>query len=516
MEKELIINSTPTNVEIALLENSKLVELHKEKTNQRFIVGDIYLGYIKKLMPGLNAAFVEIGHKKDAFLHYTDLGPNVRSLIKFTKDSIANRQHTQMLDNFEMQDPIHKSGKINQVFNKKQPVLVQVLKEPISTKGPRLSCEITIPGRNLVLSPFNDVIAISKKISNSDEKKRLQLLVESIKPKSFGVIVRTAAEGKKVSDLHEELNQLLEKWGSVRSQLVNSNPPVKILSELDKTTSILRDMLTDDFNRIVIDDKDLYSNVKGYLNSVAPGKANILSYYRGRTPIFDKYGVTRQIKTSFGKTSTMGSGAYLVIEHTEAMHVIDVNSGPKSVKRDQEEAAFSVNMESAEEIARQLRLRDLGGLIIVDYIDMRNNENKHKLYKAMRDYMKNDSAQHTVLPLSKFGLMQITRERVRPAVKIDTSEKCPSCDGSGKINSSVEILVEIERDLDFIIKSKSHKSITLVVHPFIAAYLKKGFPNKQHRWYLKYKKWIRVKHDTDLQLMDYRFFDASEDEIRLS
>lgn len=516
MEKELIINSSPTNVEIALLENGKLVELHKEKTNQRFIVGDIFLGYIKKLMPGLNAAFVEIGHKKDAFLHYTDLGPNVRSLIKFTDDSIANRQHTQMLDHFKMQEPIHKSGKITQVFRKKQPVLVQVLKEPISTKGPRLSCEITIPGRNLVLSPFNDVIAISKKISNSDEKKRLQLLIESIKPKNFGVIVRTAAEGKKVIDLHEELNHLMEKWGSVRSQLVHSKPPVKILSELDKTTSILRDMLTDDFNRIVIDDKDLYDNVKGYLNSVAPQRAKILSYYRGRTPVFDKYGITGQIKTSFGKTATMPSGAYLVIEHTEAMHVIDVNSGPKSVKKDQEEAAFSVNMESAEELARQLRLRDLGGLIIVDFIDMRNNENKHKLYKAMREFMKGDSAQHTVLPLSKFGLMQITRERVRPAVKIDTSENCPSCSGTGKINSSAEIMVEIERDLEFIIRSKSHSSISLKVHPFIAAYIKKGLPSLQHKWYFRFKKWIKVKSDADFQIVEYRFFDASDDEIRLS
>ena len=516
MEKELVINSSPTSVEIALIEDGQLVELHKEKTNQRFIVGDIFLGYIKKLMPGLNAAFVDIGHKKDAFLHYTDLGPNVRSLVKYTDDSIANRQHTQMLDNFEIQKQISKSGKITQVFNKKDPILVQVLKEPISTKGPRLSCEITIPGRHIVLSPFNNVIAISKKISNSDERKRLQLLVESIKPANFGIIVRTAAEGKKVSDLHEELNQLLEKWGSVRSQLVHSKPPVKLLSELDKTTSILRDMLSDDFHKVVIDDKDLFDNVRTYLTSVAPKKNNILSFYKGRTPVFDKFGVSRQIKTSFGKTATMKSGAYLVIEHTEAMHVIDVNSGPKSVKKDQEDAALSVNLESAKEIARQLRLRDLGGLIIVDFIDMRSNDNKQQLYKSMRDFMKNDTAQHTVLPLSKFGLMQITRQRVRPAVKIDTSENCPACNGTGKINSSVEILVELERDLDFIIESKSHNKITLKVHPFIAAFLKKGLPSKQHKWYFKYKKWIKIEADSDCELVEYRFFDAAADEIRLS
>lgn len=516
MEKELIINSSPTNVEIALMEDGQLVELHKEKTNQRFIVGDIFLGYIKKLMPGLNAAFVEIGHKRDAFLHYTDLGPNVKSLVKFANDSIANRQHTQMLDKFELEKPISKSGKISQVFKKRDPILVQVLKEPISTKGPRLSCEITIPGRHLVLSPFNNVIAISKKISNSDERKRLQLLIESIKPLNFGVIVRTAAEGKKVSDLHEELNQLLEKWGSVRSQLVHSKPPVKLLSELDKTTSILRDMLSDDFNRIVIDDKDLYDNVKSYLQSVAPKRVNILHYYRGSTPVFDKHGVTRQIKSGFGKTATMKSGAYLVIEHTEAMHVVDVNSGPKTVNKDQDEAALAVNLESGKELARQLRLRDLGGLIIVDFIDMRSNDYKHMLYKSMKEYMKNDSAQHTVLPLSKFGLMQITRQRVRPAVKIDTSEKCPSCSGSGKINASVEILSEIERDLDFIVNSKSHNSITLKVHPFVAAFFKKGLPSQQHKWYFKYKKWIKVIGSPDCGLIEYSFFDATEDEIRLN
>ncbi|MFT6320052.1 MAG: ribonuclease G, partial [Granulosicoccus sp.] len=322
MEKELIINSTPTEVEIALLEDGKLVELHKQKTNTNFTVGDIFLGKIRKLMPGLNAAFVDIGHKKDAFLHYTDLGPKLRTLLKYTDHSISGQQQSFKLDQFDFEDEIIKTGKIDQVLNKKEPVLVQILKEPISTKGPRLSCEITIPGRYLVLSPFSNIVAVSKKISNADERKRLQRLVESIRPKNFGIIVRTAAEGKKVADLHEELDLMMSKWKQVHSQLHNANPPTKLLSELDKTTSILRDILSDSFNKIVVNDAEMHINIKSFLGTIAPDQVKIVKHHKSAKPIFDVHGISRQIKSSFGKTATMPSGAYLVIESTEAMHVI--------------------------------------------------------------------------------------------------------------------------------------------------------------------------------------------------
>ena len=511
----MIINSTPTGVRIALLEDNKLVELHNQKVNSNFIVGDIFLGRIKKLMPGLNAAFVDIGHKRDAFLHYTDLGPKLRSLVKYTNDSVTGKRNTASLDNFTFEPEIIKTGKVDQVMDKKLPILVQVLKEPISTKGPRLSCEITIPGRYIVLSPFTNVIAVSKKIGNSEERKRLRRLIESIRPKNFGIIVRTAAEGKKVADLHEELSGLLHKWNGIFKQLQRARPPLKLLSELDRPASILRDLLTNSFNRIIVDDKELYHNVRSYLAQIAPDQIKIVKEYNGKKPIFDTYGVTKQIKSSFGKTATMNSGAYLVIEHTEAMHVVDVNSGHKVVSGNRADAVFKVNMESAEEIARQLRLRDIGGLIIIDFIDMKPAEHRKELHKAMRKFMEKDRAQHTVLPLSKFGLMQITRQRARPEVKINTSEVCPACDGSGKVNSTILVTDDIERDLEFIMQSRPKSKIKLRLHPFIGAFLKKGLPSMQMRWYLKYHKWIRIAPDIEYPMLRYTFFDENDDEIRL-
>lgn len=516
VEKELIINATPADVEIALLEDERLVEIHNQKTNSNFLVGDIFLGQIKRMMPGLNAAFVDIGHKKDAFLHYTDLGPKLRSLLKYTDGAISGQITTHRLDHFKLEPEIIKTGKIDQALGKRQNILVQILKEPISTKGPRLSCEMTIPGRYLVLTPFSDVIAVSKKIANAEERKRLQVLIESIKPKNFGVIVRTAAEGKRVQDLLEELNMMMEKWESIFQQLHKAKAPAKLLSELDKTSSILRDILTDSFNKIVVNDKQLYQNIRTYLGAIAPDQVKIVSLYKGNKPIFDAHGVTRQIKSSFGKTATMNSGAYLVIEHTEAMHVIDVNSGHKMANTSQEDAVMNVNMEAAEEIARQLRLRDIGGIIIVDFIDMKNKDHRAELVKIMRQAMKKDRAQHTILPLSKFGLMQITRQRVRPEVTINTTETCPTCNGTGKITASILVMDEIERDMSFILQSHTATKLKLHVHPYLEAYLKKGLPSIQMRWFFQTRKWIKVVADADFGLMQHAFFDGNDEEIRLS
>ncbi|MBK9151991.1 MAG: Rne/Rng family ribonuclease [Saprospiraceae bacterium] len=516
MDKELIINATRSDVEIALIENGKLVELHKQKSNSNSTVGDIFLGSIKKLMPGLNAGFIDIGHRKDAFLHYTDLGPQIKSLIKYTQQVMKGTYNSPLLDGFELEPDNPKTGKIDQVFDKNTHVLVQVLKEPISTKGPRLSCEITLPGRYVVLTPFSDVVAVSKKIAGAEERKRLKVLVESIKPKNFGVIVRTAAEGKKVADLHNDIRELEEKWKTLFAELKKTKSPDKVLSEIDKTSSMLRDILNDNFNKIIIDDKNLYQSVRDYLTGIAPDKLKILQQYKGTRPIFDHYDVTRQIKASFGKTSTMSSGAYIVIEHTEAMHVIDVNSGPKMQRKDQEEAAMAVNLEAAEEIARQLRLRDIGGLIIVDFIDMRTNENKQSLYNKMRDFMANDRAQHTILPLSKFGLMQITRERTRPEVNIDTREVCPTCQGTGMANPSILVIDNIQRDIEYILSSRPHSKLKLRLNPFVFAYMKSGFPSMQMQWAWKYKKWINLEPESNFHLFEYKFYDEVNDEIRFT
>lgn len=515
MDKDLIINSTGNAVDIAIMEDRKLVELHREKLGNGFNVGDIYLGHVKKTMPGLNAAFVEIGHSKDAFLHYTDCGPKLSSITKYTSGVIRGKITTSRLDHFAIPQDIDKRGSIEQVLKKGDPLLVQVLKEPISTKGPRLSCEITIPGRYVVISPYKNIIAVSKKVSTEQERTRLKNLVESIKPKNFGVIVRTAAEGKKVADIHEDILALTEKWEHIFQKLKRAQRHQLLLKELDKTETILRDILNDSFNRILVDDKPTFNNLKDYLGTIARDRQKILSFYNGKRPIFDHFGITKQIKSSFGKSYTMKSGAYLIIEHTEAMHVIDVNSGPKMKNLDQESAALAVNLEAAEEIARQMKLRDLGGIIIIDFIDMRHPENKAKLVKAFRKAMSTDRAQHTILPLTKFGLMQITRQRTRPELNIKTAEVCPSCNGTGKVTPSLLVTDEIERNLDMVHSAHPKSKLNIVVHPYVKSHLTKGWPSQRMRWYTRYNKWINIKADPNLALNNYKFYDQNDDEIRL-
>ncbi len=518
MNKELIINSAGDGVEIALLEDKKLVELHYERGQDQFAVGDLYLGKVKKLMPGLNAAFVDVGFEKDAFLHYTDLSPYFRSLVKFSKLSIeGNTPWGEDFGRFKNEDEIVKTGKITDVMNGKPEVLVQILKEPISSKGPRLSCEISLPGRFVVVTPFNDVVAISRKIHSADERKRLQRIVEAIKPKNFGVIVRTAAEGKNTAELHTDMLELAKMWASIQKNLKGAKAPQIILSEQDKTTSILRDLLSESFQKIVINNKKLVSETKEYISRIAPEKEEIVSFHNGGQPIFDQYGVTKQMKSSFGKTVNLDSGSYLIIEHTEALHVIDVNSGTRSADTSQEQNALQTNLEAAKEIARQMRLRDLGGIIIIDFIDMRLPENKRKLLEAMEEFMQHDRARHTILPVSKFGLMQITRQRLRPELNITTAEVCPTCKGTGKIGPSLLIADDIEKDLKYLI-NQGHRHLALHVHPIMAAYLTKGnfFNSMIWKWYWTYKVKVKVVTDNNAPITHYHFYDRkTEDLIKL-
>jgi len=515
LTKELIINAQSQGVEIALLEDKKLVELHSEKADANFAVGDLYLGRVKKLIPGLNAAFVEVGFEKDAFLHYTDLSPYVRSILKFTNQAINDNGEVPFeFSSFKVEPEIIKTGKITEVLNGKPNILVQILKEPIAAKGPRLSCELSLPGRFVVVTPFNDIVAVSRKIHSGDERKRLQKIIEAIKPKNLGVIVRTAAEGKHTAELHEDLLALEATWKTIQQNLKNAEAPTKILSEQGKTTSMLRDLLNADFNRIVVNDKNIFSDTKTYLQRIAPDKTDIVSYYNNGQSIFDSYGITKQVKGSFGKTVNLPSGAYLIIEHTEALHVIDVNSGYKSVSNNQEQNALETNLEAAEEIARQLRLRDLGGIIVVDFIDMKLPDNKKKLTDAMDQFMKVDRAKHAVLPITKFGLMQITRQRMKPEMKINTSEVCPSCEGTGKISSTLVLEDEIAKNLSYLIMQK-HKGLTIEVHPILFTYLTAGFPSRRFKWSWKYKQKIKVKPNSAYHLTEFRFFDENDEEIKL-
>lgn len=513
MNKELIINSSDSGVEIALLEDKKLVELHYEQNNSAFAVGDLYLGKVKKLMPGLNAAFVDVGYEKDAFLHYTDLSPYIRSLVKFT--SLATNDTSGFdFGKFQNETEIVKTGKITDVFNGKPELLVQILKEPISSKGPRLSCELSLPGRFVVLTPFNDFVSVSRKIHSAEERKRLQKIVESIRPKNFGVIVRTAAEGKNTAELHTDLLDLEQSWKAIQQNLKGAAAPKRIMSEQAKTTSILRDLLNESFQKVVVNDRTILRDTKDYISRIAPEKEEIVNFYSNGQPIFDHYGVTKQVKGSFGKTVNMGSGAYLIIEHTEALHVIDVNSGTRAADGNQEESALKTNLEAAEEIARQLRLRDIGGIIIIDFIDMKLPDNRKKVYESLSDHMAGDRARHTLLPISKFGLMQITRQRLRPEINITTTEVCPSCKGTGKIGPSLLITDEVEKDFQYLL-NQGHRNLLLRCHPMMKAYLKEGlfWNSLLAKWKKRHNAKLQVEPDNSYHLTEYHFFDKKTDEI---
>lgn len=510
MEKELIIQTTGKNVEIALTEDKKLVELHYDNSGgANFNVGDLYLGTVKKIASGLNAVFIDIGHDKDAFLHYTDLSPQFKSVLKFTDQAInmPNFDYTK----FQNEEEIPKAGKINEVLSSKQKVLVQVLKEPISTKGPRISCEISLPGRFIVLMPFSNVVNVSKKVESREERSRLKSIITNIKDDNFGIIVRTAAEGKSSAELHKDYTDLREAWLNIQRNLYEAKAPLKILSEQNKTTSLLRDLLTDDFNRIVTNDEDVLKETKDYIAKIAPGKESMVQLHKNGKPIFEHYGISKQVKSSFGKTVMLNNGGYLIIEHTEALHVVDVNSGHKFSAENQENTALQTNLEAAKELARQLRLRDIGGIIIVDFIDMRNPDNRRLLSKTMEDAMELDRARHTVLPLSKFGLLQITRQRLRPAIKIITGENCPSCQGTGKIRSSHVLIEDIEKHIKYLTRQIKNK-LELQVHPIVASHLTKGlFTSIYKTWKKNYGKFY-ISENNNLGFVDYKFFDRETQE----
>jgi ribonuclease G len=507
VKTELIIRSNSSDIDFALLKDGKLTALNNESNENKFSVGDIFLAKAGKVLSGLNASFVNVGYPKDGFLHYHDLGAQLNSLNKFIKGISTGKIKDYTLKNFQLEKDINKDGSIAEVLKTGQNLLVQIVKEPISTKGPRMSSEISIAGRYLVLVPFSDRVSVSQKIMDNEEKERLKRLVKSIKPKGFGVIIRTVAENKKVADLDRDLQNSLERWVIMCKKIRTikaQQTPVKVLSELNRASSILRDLFNDSFTSIITNDETMFVETKEYLQEIAPDKESIVKLYDAKIPIFEKYGIERQVKTSFGKTVSMSKGAYLVIEHTEALHVIDVNSGNRSNKAaSQADTALEVNLIAASEIARQLQLRDMGGIIVVDFIDMHTPEHRQKLYDHLRDEMSFDRTKHKILPPSKFGLVQITRQRVRPELVIKTQEPNPS--GEGEVEAPIVLISKIEAELDKLINLKEHKKIILNTHPFIAAYLKKGIPSIQQRWFAKHKKWIKILPRDAYQYLRFDF-----------
>ncbi|MDE6268119.1 MAG: Rne/Rng family ribonuclease [Muribaculaceae bacterium] len=516
MKSELIVDVQPNDVSIALLEDSRLVSLQKESRSLAYAVGDIYLAKVKKLMPGLNAAFVNVGYEKDAFLHYLDLGSQFSSYSTFVNELLTDKKRIPQLSKMKLKPDIDKNGSIPDLLQPGQELLVQIVKEPISSKGPRLTTEISFTGRYLVLIPFSDKISVSQKIKTPEEKARLRQLVGSIKPKNFGVIVRTSAEGKRVAELMAELKALMKCWDDTLAKAQKAPVPSLIFEEESRIVSVLRDIFSPTFEDIHVNDPDIHAQILKYVSLIAPERAEIVKLYKSDTPIFDHFNITKQIKSSFGKTVSFRSGAYIIIEHTEALHVIDVNSGNRTkASNDQESNALEVNLRAADEIARQLRLRDMGGIIVIDFIDMNKAEHRQTLYEHMRQIMANDRARHNILPLSKFGLMQITRQRVRPALDIVTTEACPSCFGKGEVQPSLLFTDTLKEKIEYVVNTLKKKDFIVYVHPFVDAYLKKGLISTYRRWRMELGRSFKLLPDQSLAYLQYRVLDKEHNEIDL-
>ncbi len=514
-DKDLIVDVTSTEVHIALMENHRLIEYNTESsTGNKFTVGDVYLGKVKKILPNLNAAFVDIGDKKEAFIHYLDLGLYFTAFDQFVRESNGNTNLKDLYSRIKIGEPLPKEGHIEEVLRPGQMIVAQIVKEPISTKGSRLTAEISLAGRNIVLLPFAEKVSISQKIGSKEEKRRLETLVRSILPVNYGAIIRTAAEGKNAATLVGETKALIEKWENSWKKIAKDKTVKLLFTEYSKTTTVLRDLLNDSFSNIWINDERVAEEARKYVSLIAPEQEKIVHLYEGKQPIYDHFEVTRQIKGSFGKVVPMRQGSYLVIESTEALNVIDVNSGIRTKTADQEENSFEVNKIAAEEIARQLRLRDMGGIVIVDFIDMETNEHKNALFKLMQELMEEDRAKHNVLPLTKFGLMQITRQRIRPVTEINTSEQCPVCHGTGKIHSSVVIDEEIERKIAFYSIEKGVHSIVLKTSPILGSYLKRGLFNSfLARWRKRYKIKLELVESTDYAVLQNDLFNEKGDKL---
>lgn len=506
-EKDLVVDASASEVRIALMENHRLIELDRESTKDHgFSVGDVYLGRVKKILPALNAAFVDIGDSKEAFIHYLDLGLYFTAFDTFVRESNPNKNLGELYSKIKTGPVLAKEGRIEDHLKPGQMIIAQIVKEPISTKGSRLTAEISLAGRNIVLLPFAEKVSVSQKISSREEKKRLEVLVRSILPHNYGAIIRTAAEDKNAAVLVAELRSLIEKWEGSWKRIAASKGVKLLFTEYDRTTTTIRDLFNETFSNVYVNDPKIYDEVRRYVSLISPDREKIVKLYEGKEPIFDHFEVSRQIKSSFGKIVPMKQGAYLVIETTEALNVIDVNSGIRAKTNDQEENTFEVNKIAAEEIARQLRLRDMGGIVIVDFIDMDKAEHRNELFKYMRDLMESDRAKHNVLPLTKFGLMQLTRQRIRPVTEIDTAEKCPLCHGTGKITSTAVIDEQIERVLaDFV--EKGGKTFTLKVSPILGAYLSRGFNSFVRKWKRKYKCKLEMVEDNDFSILQYEFYD---------
>ncbi len=514
MDAELVINSTPAGVDIALLEDGQLVELHRDRGDVQYAVGDIYVGRVRKVMPNLNAGFVDVGHGKDAFLHHSDLGPQFQTQQIWVKRVMSGKQPTSDISQFKREADIDRKGKMKDYVSASQLVLVQVAKEPISTKGPRLTAEVSLPGRYLVLVPFSDKVSLSSRIKGDKERTRLRRLMQSIQPPGFGIIVRTVAENKGSADLHSDLSDLVDRWKKLYDNLKNGKPGKRVLGEVNKVSVVLRDVMSSDCKAIHVNDPRVADEVKEFVANIKAGDDSMVKISRAKD-LFNAMSLHRQIKAAFGRQVNLRSGSYLIVEQTEAMHVIDVNSGGrKKGASSQEENALITNLDVVNEIARVLRLRDMGGIIAIDFIDMAKREHNKQLTDALRAAMKNDKAKHNIAVPSRFGVVELTRQRVRDVAQVSATDACPACNGTGKVEASILITDRIDSALKYLAEGENRKRMTLMTHPILEAYITKGW------WKSIRKEWekslgikLSIESNSNLEILEYHVYNALGEDV---
>ena len=509
MKKEILINSTSSETRIAITEDGKLVELFFESPDLARNVGDIYHGKIAKVMPGIRAAFINLGFPNDAFLHFSDI-----------ETSPDDYKHMIGDDDFDDDDDEETNGKPQnpQMSHERNPaaatlergkdIIVQILKEPVGNKGLRVTAKVSIPGRYLVLIPFNRRIGISRKIYNTKERRRLRMIVRRVLPQGFGVIIRTVAIGQDENLILDDLNKLIQTWNEIEQKMKTTTPPAILYKDVSTTNSVIRDIFREDVSKMVTDSKKLHKEIKNYFDETAPEYLDRLEYYGGNAPLFDTYhNIEKQIDDSLNKRIYLKNSGYIVIETTEAMTVVDVNSGKYARAKDQELNSLKTNIEAAKEIARQSRLRDIGGIIVVDFIDLYDDNNKRKLHEEIKKEFRKDRAKATILMMSDFGIVQITRQRVRQNIIQRLSSTCPMCSGTGRTQNKMSFKTDIERWLQRYKGGNGGMFLRLRVNPLIKHSLTSGiFFNEILKLCVRYRLVIKLETDSELALSEFKFF----------
>jgi ribonuclease G len=529
MKKDIIINSTANEHRIAILEDSRLAELFVESPGTQRMVGDIYFGKVAKVMPGIRAAFIDVGLQQDAFLHFSDIGNSLQEYNALFDDDDGDDEESGSSPSLPpagngtpepngsvavapppSRPPREERRRFEVNLQKGQEILVQITKEPVGKKGVRVTSEISLPGRFLVLLPFDGKVGVSKKLNNFKERRRLRKFVRSFLPQGFGAIIRTVAENKSEDLIKQDLEELMKIWHNIEKAVKAEQAPALVYKDMNTTSSVIRDLFSDNVEHVVVDDKKLFKEIKAYVQWVSPDMLNRLELYRGKEPVFDKYGVEKDIQTLLSRKVWLKSGGYIYLEKTEAMTVIDVNSGRYAAKKEQEQNSLKTDLEAAREISRQLRLRDIGGIIVIDFIDLDDEKNKKKVYDEMKKELRRDRAKLTVLPMTEFGLMQMTRQRIRQNVQLSFSEACPTCGGTGLVQSKTTTINTIERWIRRFKSESREFRLRLKVHPSIAEYLQSGTITRLTRIMFKFFVRIKLEPDSSIAVDEFRFVSVKQ------